>query len=139
MPRLQMGTRHRRRARGLLLGGPVALTLLVLMLAGCLFLWFGVPLVWLWIGSQVQASAPLGTALMVAMVGAIATIVCVASLLAWLNRRHVELREARELPVSDTSPLEVMLVLSAAVAVVGFGVWFFGFAGSSPVPLNIGY
>lgn len=76
---------------------------------------------------------------MVAMVGAIATIVCVASLLAWLNRRHVELREARELPVSDTSPLEVMLVLSAAVAVVGFGVWFFGFAGSSPVPLNIGY
>jgi heme/copper-type cytochrome/quinol oxidase subunit 2 len=121
------------------LGGPVALALLAVMLAGCLLLWVGVPLFWLWVGSQVQASAPLGTALMVAMVGAIATIVCVASMLAWLNRRHVELREARELPVSDTSPLEVMLVVTAALAVIGFAVWFLGFAGASPVPFNIGY
>jgi hypothetical protein len=25
------------------------------------------------------------------------------------------------------------------VAVVGFAIWFFGFAGASPVPLNIGF
>jgi hypothetical protein len=25
------------------------------------------------------------------------------------------------------------------VAVLGFGVWFFGFSGSSPIPLQISY
>jgi hypothetical protein len=32
-----------------------------------------------------------------------------------------------------------MLVVSAVLAIVGFGVWFLGFSGSSPVPLNLGY
>jgi len=32
-----------------------------------------------------------------------------------------------------------MIVASAALAVVLFAVWFLFFAGSSPVPLNIGY
>src|SRR5262245_7731989 len=109
------------------------------MLLGCLFLWVGVPVVWLWVGSQVQESQPLGTALMVAMMGAVATILCIAPGLAWLNRKHVELREARDLPIGETSPLEAMLVVSAAVAVLGFAIWFFGFAGSSPIPLDLGY
>jgi hypothetical protein len=109
------------------------------MLLGCLFLWVGVPLIWLWIGSQLQASVPLGTALLVTMVGAVLTIVGIAPLLAWLNGRQIELREARGLPVGDTSPLEVMLVVSAALAAVGFAVWFLGFSGSSPVPLNVSY
>jgi hypothetical protein len=120
-----------------LLSGPASAGLILLMLAGCLFLWLGVPLVWLWVGSQVQGSAPLGTALMVTLVGAVATILGVSPLLAWLNRKHVELSEARERPVGETSPLEVMLVVSGGIAVCGFMVWFFGFAGSSPVPLGI--
>jgi heme/copper-type cytochrome/quinol oxidase subunit 2 len=123
----------------MLLGGPVSVALIALMLAGCLFLWVGVPVIWLWIGSQLQDSVELGTALMVTMVGAIATIVCVAPVLVWLNRRHVELREARGLPVGEYSPLEVMLVVSATLAIVLGAVWFFGFSGSSPVPLNVSY
>jgi hypothetical protein len=119
--------------------GPASLLLIAVMLAGCLFMWVGVPLLWLWVGSQLQASTPLGTALMVTMVGAVVTILCVAPLLARLNRNYVELREARDLPVGETSPLEAMLVVSAAIAVVGFAIWFFGFAGSSPVPLNLSY
>jgi hypothetical protein len=122
-----------------LLFGPVSAALIVLMLAGCLFLWIGVPVLWLWIGSQLQTSVELGTALAVTMIGAVSTIICIAPLLAWLNRRHVELREARGLPVGENSPLEVMLVVSAALAIVGFAVWFLGFSGSSPVPLNLGY
>jgi heme/copper-type cytochrome/quinol oxidase subunit 2 len=127
------------RVRRILLGGPASAALIVLMLAGCLFLWVGVPVLWLWIGSQLEGSVELGTALMVTMVGAIGTIVCVAPLLVRLNRHHVELREARGLPIGENSPLEVMLVVSAVIAMVGGAVWFFGFSGSSPVPLNLSY
>ena len=72
-----------------IMSGPASRALVLLMLAGCLFPWIGVPFGWLWIGSQVQGSA--------------------------------------------------FLVASAGIAIVGFGVWFFGFAGASPVPLNIGF
>jgi uncharacterized membrane protein YbhN (UPF0104 family) len=126
--------------RGLrgLLSGPASVALVVLMLAGCLLLWVGVPLGWLWVGSQIQASASLGTALMVTMTGVIVTVVVVVVALGWLNRRHAELREARNLPASDQSALEVMFVASAAIAVILFTVWFFAFAGASPIPIDIG-
>jgi heme/copper-type cytochrome/quinol oxidase subunit 2 len=122
-----------------ILSGPASVALVVVMLAGCLFLWVGVPLIWLWIGSQVESSASLGTAMAVAFVGIVVTIVLVASGLAWLNRRHIELQERRGVPAGRSSALEVILVSSAALAVVGFGIWFFGFAGASPAPLNVGF
>jgi len=43
-----------------------------------------------------------------------------------------ELQERRNRPVGGSSVLEVILVSSACLAVVGFGIWFFGFAGASP-------
>jgi uncharacterized membrane protein YbhN (UPF0104 family) len=120
------------------LGGPARAVLVLLMLAGCLFLWIGVPLGWLWIGSQVQGSASLGTALLVTMAGVVVTVVTVVAGLSWLNRRHAQLREARNLPASSQSALEVMFVVSAGLAVALFVIWFFGFAGSSPIPVNVG-
>lgn len=125
--------------RRFILGAPAQTALILAMVIGCLFLWVGVPLGWLWIGSQIQASASLGTALMITLLGAVTTIVVVAPLLGRLNRWHVELREARDQPVGEHSVLEVLLVVSAAMATLGFGVWFFGFSGSSPVPLNLSY
>jgi heme/copper-type cytochrome/quinol oxidase subunit 2 len=125
--------------RRLLLGGPASAALLILMLAGCLFMWAGVPLLWLWVGSQLQGSVELGTALMVMMLGALATILAMAPLLVGLNRRYVELRTARGHPVGESSPLEVMLVITAVLAIIGCSIWFFGFSGSSPLPLNLGY
>lgn len=122
-----------------MLGAPTSVALVVLMLLGCLFLWVGVPVIWLWIGSQVESSSSLGTAMAVAMVGIVVTIVVVASGLAWLNRRHIELQERRGIPAGNSSALEIILVSSAGIAVVGFGIWFFGFAGASPAPLNIGF
>ena len=59
-------------------------------------------------------------------------------MLGRLNRWHAELNERRDRPLRS-SALEVILVSSAGFAVVGFGIWFFGFAGASPVPLNIGF
>jgi hypothetical protein len=128
----------RLRLRGLFVG-PASAALVLVMLVGCLFLWVGVPLGWLWIGSQVQGSASLGTAMMVTMAGIVVTIILVVIALGRLNRLHVELQQRRTGSPPVSSPLEVILVSSAALAAVGFGIWFFGFAGASPVPLNIGF
>ena len=84
-----------------MLAGPASAALVLLMLAGCLGLWVGVPL-------------------------------------GWLNRWHAGLLERRDRQPTS-SALEVILVSSAGIAVVGFAIWFFGFAGASPVPLNIGF
>ena len=129
----------------------MGLLLPLLMFAGCLFLWIGVPLLWLWIASQIEGATDLGIALAVAMVGSISTIILLAWGLSWLNRMHIEWRLRRD-PVAaeewersgdDERPaggvLEPMIVSSAALAVVLFAVWFLFFAGASPVPLNIGY
>jgi heme/copper-type cytochrome/quinol oxidase subunit 2 len=121
-----------------IMSGPASGALVLLMVAGCLFLWIGVPLGWLWIGSQVQGSASLGTAMLVTMLGITATTFVVVAVLAWLNRRHAAIQERRN-PERGGNALEALLVASAGIAIVGFGVWFFGFAGASPVPLNIGF
>ena len=122
-----------------LFAGPASVALVLVMLAGCLFLWVGVPLAWLWIGSQVESSLSLGTAMMVTMCGIVVTIIVVVIELGRLNLWHAELQERRNRRSGNTSALEVMLVSSAGIAIVGFGIWFFGFAGASPVPLNIGF
>jgi hypothetical protein len=122
-----------------MLSGPASALLVLVMLVGCLFLWVGVPLGWLWIGSQVQSSASLGTALMITMVGIVTTILLVVTMLSWVNRRHVALQERRSGHLPPYSALEVIFVSSAGLAVVAFGIWFFGFAGASPLPLNIGF
>ena len=121
-----------------IMAGPASVALVILMLAGCLVLWVGVPLGWLWIGSQVQTSASLGTALMVTMTGIIVSIFVLVAGLSWVNRRHAALLEQRD-KEQASSALEVILVSSAGIAIVGFGIWFFGFAGASPLPLNIGF
>ena len=43
------------------------------------------------------------------------------------------------MPEGETTALERVLVSSAVVAVIGFFVWFFGFSGSSPIPMNVSY
>jgi uncharacterized membrane protein YbhN (UPF0104 family) len=121
-----------------MLVGPASAALVAAMLLGCLVLWIGVPLGWLWIGSQVQSSSSVGTALAVTMSGTLVSIIVLVLILSRLNRVHTELLERRQRTMRS-SALEVILVSSAGIAVVGFGIWFFLFAGTSPVPLNIGF
>jgi hypothetical protein len=127
----------RSRIRSLLVG-PASAFLLLLMLAGCLFLWVGAPILWLWIGSQVQGSTSLGTAVLTTMAGFVVTVIVVVAGLSWLNTRHAELREMRAGAAPGQSALEVMFVISAGLATVLFVIWFFVFAGTSPVPVEIG-
>jgi hypothetical protein len=110
------------------------------MFVGALGLWVGVPLGWLWVGSQVEAETDsIGAAVAVMFVGALASIAAIVWALGWLNRRHGELREERGLESYGNVALEGVMALSAGVAVVGFAAWFFLFSGSSPVPINLGF
>ncbi len=104
-----------------------------MMVIGSLVLWVGVPLGWLWIGSQIQAeSDSVGAAIGAMLVGVVVSVVLLTMLLMRLNRWHEHLREAAGRPQRDTSLLEFVLVVTAGVAVVAFGVWFFILTGPGP-------
>jgi heme/copper-type cytochrome/quinol oxidase subunit 2 len=121
------------------LASPVAALLVVVMFLGSLALWVGVPVLWLWVGSRIVPSSGLASAIGAMMIGMLLTVAGLVVFLAWVNRKHVELQEARGAHIGHSTVLELVLVASAAVAVVAFAVWFFGFSGSSPIPLNISY
>lgn len=113
--------------------GASALLTGVIMVGASLALWIGVPAGWLWIGSQVQGSTGnVGTAIAVMLVGAIVSIVALAWVLGRLGRVHEHLREARGAERTGPPLLEVVLVVTAAVALIGFAIWFFVFAGPGP-------
>ena len=120
-------------------GGSGALVVLI-MLGGGLLLWVGVPVGWLYVGSLVQGeTGSLGTALAVMMGGVILSIALIVPALVWLNRKHAEMRVARGLDDHGQTVLEAVMTVSAGVAVVGFGAWFFLFSGSSPLPTGLGF
>jgi heme/copper-type cytochrome/quinol oxidase subunit 2 len=103
------------------------------MLGGGLVLWVGVPVGWLYIGSQVQAKThSLGAALGAMFVGVLASIFAIVPVLGWLNRKHQDLREARGLESHGNTALEAVMTVAAVIAVVGFGIWFFLIEGPGP-------
>src|SRR5437763_7314319 len=74
-----------RRMRDLLRAGSSAILIVLIMFIGSLVLWIGTPLLWLWVGSQIQgATASLGTALGEMMIGVVATIAVLAERLSKL-------------------------------------------------------
>jgi len=126
--------------RGLLRTGGSGVLLVAIMFGGGVLLWVGIPLGWLYVGSQVQGSTgSLGTALLVMMVGVVASIVVLVTILGWLNRKHSELRVARGLDDHGQTALEGVMTVSATIAIVGFGAWFFLFSGSSPLPTGLSF
>lgn len=123
-----------------LAAGGSGFILILIMLGGGVVLWVGVPLGWLYIGSQVQASTDsVGTALAVMMLGVLVSIAVIMVALGWLNRKHCELREARGLEDHGQTALEGVMSVSAALALFSFAAWFFLFSGSSPLPTGLGF
>jgi hypothetical protein len=124
----------------LLRTGLSGLIVVVIMLGGGIALWIGVPVAWLFIGSQVQgATHSLGTAILVTLMGAVLSILAIVLMLGWLNRKHVELREARGLDTYGGTALEAVMTVSAGIALVAFGAWFLLFSGASPLPTGLGF
>jgi heme/copper-type cytochrome/quinol oxidase subunit 2 len=119
--------------RNLLRAGASGVLVLLMMLGAGLVLWIGVPLGWLYVGSQVQgATDSVGTAILVMLVGVVVSIVAVVPILGWLNRKHLELREARGLDTHGQTALEAVMTVSVVVAVLVFVVWFFVIVGPGP-------
>jgi hypothetical protein len=124
--------------------------LIALMALGGLMLWFGNPVIWVWIGSHTTGSQQgrMGPYLLVAF-GILVSTVIVALALSRLNRAyqavtgHVQTVRVR-LPwlrslrgEADSRPevtvLDFVLVTTAVSAIITFALWFFVLAGS-PLP-----
>jgi hypothetical protein len=126
--------------RDLVRSGAGALLVLTIMVLGSLVLWLGTPLLWLWIGSQVQGiTASLGGALVVMFVGVIASVAGVAVVLAKLSDVYRANCLARGRHDPGHVVLESVLVVSAGFTLVAFVIWFFFIAGASPVPVGMNF
>jgi hypothetical protein len=124
--------------RDLLRTGVGALLVVLIMFLGSLGLWIGTPLLWLWIGSQVQgATSSVGEAIATMFIGSVLTITLLASLLAKLSNVYRANCRARGMADPGHVVLEGVLVVSAGVTLAAFAIWFFLFAGTSPVPIGI--
>ena len=122
--------------------------LIALMAIGSIFLWIGIPVGWLWIGSQIQSDsgqASFGLYLGI-LLGIIVSMVVVGKLLSSLNGVYGRLTGSEVVRVrmpwhrslrgenegrAPRQILDVVMVISVMSAGFVFLVWFFFFAGSS--------
>jgi multisubunit Na+/H+ antiporter MnhB subunit len=128
-----------------------AATLIVILMAfAAMFLWVGIPLGWLWIGSQlVDSSQPSMGPYMVVVVGIIASVVIDALLISRLNREYERvtgshgrvrmqvpwmksMRGEREKP-REISVLDAIMIGTVTLAGLCALLWFIFLAGS-PLP-----
>ncbi len=125
-------------------------TLIVAMSVASLLLWVGIPLGWLWIGSQlVDSSQPSMGPYMVVAVGIVASVVIDALLLSRLNRAYQRVTETdgqvriqlpwlksmrgeRDAP-RQSSVLDIILIGSVTLAGLAMLAWWLLLAGS-PLP-----
>lgn len=128
----------------------VAVALIGVMAVGSVIMWLGVPFGWIYLVSQsVKSSQPSMGPYILLLFGIPATMVVMGKLLGALNRYYGR--------VTNTTPevrvvlpwqrsmraerdaghprtvLDVVMVISVAIAMALFGAWFFLFAGS-PLP-----
>jgi hypothetical protein len=90
------------------------------------------------VGSQVQRhTQSLGDALAFAFIGVVISIVALASVLSRLSDVYRANCLARGRADPGHVVLEAVLVVSAAVSMSAFVVWFFFFAGAAPAPIGI--
>ena len=124
--------------RRVLRTGAGATLVLLIMFIGSVGLWVGTPLVWLWIGAQVEgATDSLSTALGTMALGVLTTVALLAALLAKLSNTYRANQQSRGLDDPGHGVLEGVLVVSAGITLVAFVVWFVLFAGAAPVPLGM--
>ena len=100
-------------------------------IALCLSIFGPQPLGWLWVGSQVEAAGSLSGGLAVAFIGTVSTII----LTVWLGKRLERVWDRLHPGREDEGRIgffETAFVLSTIIAVIGFAIWFFVFAGPGP-------
>jgi hypothetical protein len=130
---------------------PPALILVLLMAVGSVVMWIGVPFGLVYLASRVaDSSRPSAGPYLLVLIGLPIGMALVGKFLGYLDRLHGRLtgREeerhratwlrsmrAERASTRRGSVLDQVMIVSVALALVAFGIWFFGFAGSS-LPAN---
>jgi hypothetical protein len=141
-------TRTRRQK---LLWSPVALVLVLLMAAGSVVMWIGLPLGLIWLASALTTSSQpsLGPYLLI-LIGLPVGMVAIGKVLGGLDRAHGRLtgriddgpqraawlqsmRDQRGPARKQRSVLDTVMIVSVLLALLVGGIWFLAFAGS-PLP-----
>jgi hypothetical protein len=124
--------------RAMMRNGVGAVLVVLIMFIGSLGLWVGTPLLWLYVGSQIQgATQSVSAALLAMFVGVVIQITVLASLRARLSEVYRANCVARGHPDPGHGVLETVLVVSAGLTLTVFVFWFFFLAGASPVPIGL--
>ena len=128
--------------------GMAKAALIALMAVGSIFLWIGIPVGWLWIGSQWQGDsgqASFGLYLAI-LLGIIISMVVMGKILHRLNGAYGRITGSEMVRVrmpwhrsmrgedegrAPRTILDVVMVVSVMIAGFLFLVWFLFFAGSS--------
>jgi len=127
---------------------PPALVLVLLMAIGSIVMWIGIPLALIYAASQLaDTSAPSFGPYLLVFIGLPVGMAVMAKLLGWLDRVHQSYTRTadsrrQQAPwmrsmrgergsTRKRGVLDTVMIVSVAVALVGFGIWFFVFAGSS--------
>jgi hypothetical protein len=127
---------------------PIALALILLMAAGSVFLWIGIPIGWIYLVSKMVDSSQPSLGPYVLLIVAIPVSMAIVGKLLfsldhvyarvtgqdsevkfrapWLKSMRGERNTGRQLTV-----LEMTMLVSVSLALLAFAIWFFGFAGSS--------
>ncbi len=132
-----------------LLWSPVAILLVLLMAAGSIVMWVGLPLGLIWLASSLTTSSQpsLGPYLLI-LIGLPVGMVIIGKALGSLDRMHgritgrgederqraawlQSMRDERGPQRKQRSVLDTVMIISVLLAIVAGAVWFFAFAGSS--------
>ena len=124
--------------------------MLVLMMAvGSVLMWIGVPLGLIYLASQIaDSSRPGAGPYLLVLIGLPVGMAIVGKCLGYLDRLHGRLTGRRDDDLRRTATwlrsmrgerasirrggvLDQVMIVSVALALVAFAIWFFGFAGSS--------
>ncbi|HYH59617.1 MAG TPA: hypothetical protein VD790_10425 [Thermoleophilaceae bacterium] len=128
--------------------GLAKVALITLMAVGSIFLWIGIPVGWLWIGSQLQSDSGQASfgLYMGVLLGIVVSMVVVGKILHRLNGVYGRLTGSEVVRVrlpwhrslrgesegrAQQQILDVVMVASVMSAGFVFLVWFLFFAGSS--------
>jgi hypothetical protein len=124
---------------------------LVAEIVGAALVGAGVPLLWVWIGSQIQgargATGVEASTALAMVVGILGTYALVLYIAAWIQGRKDNSlpppvrypwnRSMRDEPyrpgTGKLTPVEAAFVIAAVAATIAMLIWFFAFAGS-PLP-----
>jgi hypothetical protein len=141
----------RRSRRAQLLWSPVAIVLVLLMAAGSVVMWIGLPLGLIWLASALtDSSQPSMGPYLLILIGLPLGMFAVGKLLGTLDRAHgritgriddgpqraawlQSMRDERGPRRKQRSVLDTVMIVSVVLAIVVGGIWFLAFAGS-PLP-----